>query len=143
MLSLRHPMNWRLITIVNIVIALITGGAVIFDLTRPRTEGSPKQRRQSRSQSNSANSQSSSADSRFGERAEKIRIESPDDLENARVDDLGAVPAGALTELMHRATAAQLAALALKFNDAPTDAHTFGGMGIFFRPGHSSTPKPR
>jgi hypothetical protein len=34
---------------------------------------------------------------------------------------------------MSRATPEQLAAMALKFNDAPTDARTFGGMGIFFQ----------
>ena len=35
-------MNWRLVTIINVIIALVTVGAVIFDLTRPRTERSPK-----------------------------------------------------------------------------------------------------
>ena len=64
---------------------------------------------------------------------DQVRIESPHDLTNARVDDLGAVPAAALTDIMLRATPEQLAAMALKFNDAPTDARTFGGMGIFFQ----------
>ena len=119
-------MNWRLLTIINAIIALVTVGAVIFDVTRPRTERSPKRPRQ-------PPSQSSSADDKGDERGPKIRIESPDDLANAGVDDLGAVPVGALTELMHRATPAQLAAMALKFNEAPTDARTFGGMGVFFQ----------
>lgn len=113
-------------------IALVTVGAVIFDVARPRSEKSPNQRRQLTSQSNSANSQSSSADDKAEER-NKVRIESVDDLANAAVDDLGAVPAGALTELMHRATPEQLAAMALKFNQAPTDARTFGGMAVFFQ----------
>ena len=34
---------------------------------------------------------------------------------------------------MDRATPEQLAALAAKFNDAPTDARTLGGMGVFFQ----------
>jgi len=133
MLILGARMNWRLVTIINAIIALVTVGAVIFDLKRPRTEGSPKERPQTTSRSNSANSQSNSANNEHEERVDEIRIESPDDLANARVDDLGAVPAAALTELMSRATPEQLAALALKFNDAPTDARTFGGMGIFFQ----------
>ena len=126
-------MNWRLLTIINAIIALVTVGAVIFDVTRPRTERSPKRPRQPSSRSNSANSQSSLANNKDEQRVDEIHIESPEDLENARVDDLGAVPAAALTELMGRATPEQLAAMALKFNDAPTDARTFGGMGIFFQ----------
>jgi len=126
-------MNWRLVTIINAAIALVTIGAVIFDLARPRTKGSPKERPQTTSQSNSANFQPDSANNEAEERADKIRIESPDDLANARVDDLGAVPAVELTDIMFRATPEQLAAMALKFNDAPTDARTFGGMGIFFQ----------
>jgi hypothetical protein len=141
MLSLRVPMNWRLITIVNVMIALITVGAVIFDLKRPRNDRSPKRRREPTSQSNSAISQSGSADHKPEEHAEKIRIESVDDLANARVDDLGAVPAAGLTELMRRATAEQLAAMALKFNEAPTDARTFGGMGVFFQAWAEFDPK--
>src|SRR4051794_17934534 len=133
MLSLGARMNWRLVTIINVMIALITVGAVIFDLTRSRNDRLAKRRRQPTSQSNSATSQSRLADDKPEERAEKVRIESVDDLANARVDDLGAVPAAGLTELRRRATAEQLAAMALKFNDAPTDARTFGGMGIFFQ----------
>jgi hypothetical protein len=34
---------------------------------------------------------------------------------------------------MDRATPEQLAALAAKFNEAPTDARTLGGMGVFFQ----------
>ena len=132
-LILGARMNWRLITIINVIIALVTVGAVLFDVARPRTQGSPKQGSQTISQSNSASSQSNSPNNADEERVPEIRIESPDDLANARVDDLGAVSAAALTDLMARATPEQLAAMALKFNDAPTDARTFGGMGIFFQ----------
>jgi hypothetical protein len=119
-------MNWRLFTAINAIIALVTIGAVVFDLTRPRAEQSSNQRRETTFQSNAADDQA-------GKPADTNRIESVDDLANARVDDLGAVPAVELTELMERATPAQLAEMALKFNDAPTDARTFAGMGIFFQ----------
>jgi hypothetical protein len=140
-------MNWRLLTTINAVIALITVGAVIFDLTRPRTERSPNQRPQTipfsdaRRPAKTRSSQSNSANDQVEERADKNRIESPDDLANARVDDLGAVPAVELTELMGRATREQLAAMALKFNEAPTDARTFGGMGVFFQVWTALDPK--
>src|SRR5439155_16429957 len=134
MLILCARMNWRLVTIINAIIALVAVGAVIFDVARPRTDGSPKEPPQTTSQSNSANNDAE-------EWADKIRIESPEDLANARVDDLGAVPAAELTELMGRATPEQLAAMASKFNDAPTDARTFGGMGVFFQSWAELDPK--
>jgi hypothetical protein len=127
-------MNWRLLTTINAIIALVTVGAVIFDLTRARTGPSRGGRQQTKFQSNLANNQPV-------ERAVKNRIESPDDLANARVDDLGSVPAAELTELMRRATPEQLAAMALKFNEAPTDARTFGGMGVFFQAWAELDPK--
>jgi hypothetical protein len=127
-------MNWRLFTTINAIIALVTVGAVIFDLTRPGPGRSRSERQQTTFQSNLANNQPE-------KRADKNRIESPDDLANARVDDLGSVPAVALTELMRRATPEQLAAMALKFNDAPTDARTLGGMGVFFQAWAELDPK--
>lgn len=127
-------MNWRLFTTINAIIALVTVGAVIFDLTRVRTGRSRSERQQTTFQSKSVNGQPE-------ERADKNRIESLDDLANARVDDLGAVPAVALTALMARATPEQLAAMALKFNDAPPDARTFGGMGVFFQAWTELDPK--
>jgi hypothetical protein len=127
-------MNWRLLTTINAIIALVTVGAVIFDLTRAGTGRSRSERQQTTFQSNLANNQPE-------ERADKNRIESPDDLANARVDDLGSVPAVELTELMGRATPEQLAAMALKFNEAPTDARTFGGMGVFFQAWAQLDPK--
>ena len=127
-------MNWRLLTTVNAIIALVTVGAVIFDLTRSRPARSRSEHQPTTLQSNSAHNQSE-------ERTERNRIESVDDLANARVDDLGAVPAVELTELMRRATPEQLAAMASKFNDAPTDARTFGGMGVFFQAWTELDPK--
>ncbi len=121
-------MNWRLLTAINAAIALVTVGAVIFDLTRARTGQSRRERQPTTFQANSASNHHQPE-----ERADKVRIESVDDLANARVDDLGSVPAAELTELMRRLTPEQLAAMAFRFNEAPTDARTFGGMGVFFQ----------
>src|SRR5437588_3659254 len=126
-------MNWRLLTTINAIIALVTVGAVLFDLTRPRNKQSSS-KRQETFQTNAANNQ-------LEEPADTNRIKTVDDLANARVDDLGAVPAVELTDLMRGATPEQLAALALKFNDAPTDARTLGGMGVFFQAWTQLDPK--
>ena len=127
-------MNRRLFTIINAGIALVTVGAVIFDLTRTRTGPSRHQRQQTTAQAKSASDQAEKPQ-------ETIHIKSPDDLANMRVDDLGAVPAAELTHIMTGATPEQLAALAKKFNEAPTDARTFGGMGIFFQAWAQLDPK--
>src|SRR5205814_58589 len=75
------------------------------------------------------------------EREERARIEALNDLSQARVDDLGAVPAIELTQIMRRATPEELAALAYKFNEAPTDARTMGGMAVFFQDWAEIDPK--
>jgi len=124
-------MNWRLLTAINAAIALVTVSAVIFDLTRSRGE-----RSRATVRSSPTNEQKQASD-----REAKVRIEALDDLSKARVDDLGAVQAAELTHLMDRATPEQLAALALKFNDAPTDARTLGGMGVFFQAWTQLNPK--
>ena len=123
-------MNWRLLTAINAAIALVTVCAVIYMVTRsPGPKRASRESTRTRSETNT-NSTSTRPDEQAGK---KISIESPEDLTNARVDDLGAVPAVELTELMRRATPEQLAALAAKFNDAPTDARTLGGMAVFFQ----------
>src|SRR5438067_5141307 len=121
-------MNWRLLTAINAAIALITVCALIYIVTR-----SPVIKRASR-ESARTRSESNSTSTRPDERGErKISIESPEDLTNTRVDDLGSVPAVELTQIMNRATPEQLAMLAAKFNEAPTDSRTLAGMGIFFQ----------
>jgi hypothetical protein len=120
-------MNWRLLTAINAAIALVTVSAVIFSVTRSLPERSRTQRRQTTASEPSGGTKQSKS------QQPKVHIESVDDLANARVDDLGSVPAVELTDLMRRATPEQLAAMAFKFNDAPTDARTFGGMGVFFQ----------
>ena len=121
-------MNWRLLTAINAAIALVTVCALIYIVTR-----SPAPKRTTR-ESPRTRSETSSTSTQPNERTEKkISIESPEDLANTRVDDLGAVPAAELTQIMNRATPEQLAMLAAKFNEAPTDARTFGGMGVFFQ----------
>ena len=127
-------MNWRLITLINAGIALITVVAVIFDVTH-------KPGRQSHNQRPQNKAQSKSGDSLVDDQAARSRIESLTDLSNARVDDLGAVPAAELTQLMSHATPEQLAAMAYKFNEAPTDARTLGGMAVFFQAWSELDPK--
>jgi hypothetical protein len=124
-------MNWRLLTAINAAIALITLSSVIYVVSRPRSE-----RPHTAARSNPTNEQNQAA-----EREAKARIEALADLSQARVDDLGSVPASELTHLMDRATPEQLAALALKFNDAPIDARTFGGMAVFFQAWTELDPK--
>jgi hypothetical protein len=128
-------MNWRLLTIINAAIALVTVGAVIFVIaTRPRTK-------RSRDESARLIAQGNASSAQRAEQREQHDVELLDDISQARVDDLGAVPANELTRLMGRATPEQLAAMAFKFNDAPTDARTFGGMAVFFQAWTELDPK--
>jgi hypothetical protein len=127
-------MNWRLLTVINAAIALVTVCAVIFGVRRSHTERSHGERPYTTVHSNSASDQRA-------KQTEQYQVEPIDDISKARVDDLGAVPAAELTQLMSRATPEQLAAMALKFNDAPTDARTFGGMGVFFQAWTELDPK--
>jgi hypothetical protein len=124
-------MNWRVLTAINAAIALVTVSAVIFSITRRHGEHTRTAVR-----SNPTSEQTQAA-----EREAKARIEALNDLSQARVDDLGAVPAAELTHLMDRATPDELAALAFKFNEAPTDARTLGGMGVFFQAWTELDPK--
>jgi hypothetical protein len=116
-------MNWRLLTAINAAIALITIAVVIFAITR---SGPEKIRAQKATQSITENKDGS-------ESSEKKVVQHLDDFSQARVDNMGAVPAAELTQLMSRADPEQIAALAQKFNEAPVDAHTMGGLGVFFQ----------
>jgi hypothetical protein len=116
-------MNWRTLTIINAGIALITITVVIFGVSRSRPE---KNRAQPPAKSLAEQKQ-------VLESSEKKIVEHLDDFSQARVDNMGAVPAAELTQLMGRADPAQIAALAQKFNDVPVDAHTMGGLGVFFQ----------
>src|SRR5437870_12309263 len=101
-------MNWRLLTTINAIIALVTVGAVLFDLTRPRIKQSSS-KRQETFQSNAANNQLEKPD-------DTNSIENVDVLENVLYDDLGVVPAVELTDLLRGANPEMFATLALKFN---------------------------
>jgi hypothetical protein len=125
-------MNWRLLTAINAGIALITLSSVIYLVNRPRA---------TRTRATAVRSVSTNEQKQAADREAKARVEALSDLSQARVDDLGAVPAAELTHLMDRATPEQLAALATKFNDAPTDARTLGGMGVFFQVWTQLDPK--
>lgn len=125
-----REMNWRSLTAINAAIAFITVVAVIFDVNTRSHRAHTRTTVQSSAEQNQAR-----------ERESKARIEAIDDLSQARVDDLGAVPAAELTQLMGRATPDQLAAMAFKFNDAPMDARTLGGLGVFFQAWTELDPK--
>jgi hypothetical protein len=125
-------MNWRLLTIINGAIALVTVSAVIFDVT---TRSPAERGRQSvRSQPGRTNSQTP-------QQVEEKRVEHLDNFSQARVDNMAAVPSAELTQLMARAKPEELAALADKFNDAPTDARTLGALGVFFQAWAELDPK--
>jgi hypothetical protein len=129
-------MNWRLLTAINAAIALVTVCAVIYIVMRsPATKQTRRETARTDLQSKSASNQPEQRGKK------KISIESPDDLVNTRVDDLGAVPAAELTQIMNKATPEQLAMLAAKFNDSPIDARTFGGMAVFFQAWTHLDPK--
>ena len=127
-------MNWRLLTTINAMIALVTVAAVIYDLSRPRPGLTRTVARQTPVSSNVKQDQ-------LRDREAKARVEALTDFSEARVDDLGAVPPAELTQLMVHATPDQLAQLATKFNEAPLDARTFGGMGVFFQAWTHLDPK--
>lgn len=128
-------MNWRLLTAINAAIALVTVIAAIFIVAHHPNEHTRRTARQTSDRSNLTREEQAS------DREAKARVEALTDLSQARVDDLGSVPAAELTHLMDRATPEQLAALALKFNDAPTDARTMGGMAVFFQAWTELDPK--
>ena len=121
-------MNWRLATMINAAIALVTISAVVFDLTRSRPHDSHRQ----------PDSGTSDNQPREGRDHDVAEI---NDLTNVRVDNLGAIAASELGQVMGRATPAEIAALALKFNDLPVDGHTLGGLGMFFQAWAELDPK--
>jgi hypothetical protein len=127
-------MNWRLATIINGAIALITISAVIFDLTRSRPQHKASE---VKGKSNTATNQTAETAAARREHP----LENVSDIADVRVNDLGAVAAAELTQLMGRATPAELAALALKFNNLPIDGHTLGGLGVFFQAWTELDPK--
>ena len=111
---------------INGAIALITIGAVIVDLTRSRPQHKASE---VEAKSNLATNQTAET---AAERREHP-LDNLSEISDIRVNDLGAVAAAELTQIMGRATPAELAALALKFNNLPIDGHTLGGLGVFFQ----------
>ena len=127
-------MNWRLVTIINGAIALITISAVIVYLTRSQSQHKASE---VEGKSNAATNQT--AETAAGGREHPL--ENLSEISDIRVNDLGAVAAAELTQIMARATPAELAALALKFNNLPIDGHTLGGLGVFFQAWSELDPK--
>ena len=113
-------MNWRLATSIN-GIAAITLIAVAYDLSCER----------SREAVTKLDSPKNSAQ---GEARRKNRLLGPgDEITEMRVDDLAVVPPAELYDIFFRANPDQIAAIALKFNDRPTDSRSTGGILIFFQ----------
>lgn len=123
-------MNRRFITMINAGIALIVVSAVILDVIRGGLWRAARQRLTSESSTNQSR-----------EKTDSISVEPADDLTDARVDDLPAVPAAHLVGLMRRMTPEERTAMALKFNDAPTDARTLAGLGVFLQAWTEIDPK--
>jgi hypothetical protein len=121
---LHRAMNRRLFTIINAAIALVTVGAVVVDLTRSHGQRAHSTRGQSGAVANQTRDSAQQA---------RADIEHIEDIADVRVDNLGAVAASELAQVMERAKPGELGALAAKFNDLPIDAHTLGGLGVFFQ----------
>src|ERR1700694_1104315 len=127
-------MNWRPCAIINGAIAVITISAVIVYLTRSQSQHKASE---VEGKSNAATNQT--AETAAGGREHPL--ENLSEISDIRVNDLGAVAASELTQIMGRATPAELAALALKFNNLPIDGHTLGGLGVFFQAWTELDPK--
>src|ERR1700704_7142176 len=109
-------MNWRLVTIINGAIALITISAVIVYLTRSQSQ---QKASEVEGKSNAATNQTAETAARGREHP----LENLSEISDIRVNDLGAVAAGGLTQIMGRATPAALAGPALQFKKLPICGH--------------------
>jgi hypothetical protein len=115
-------MNWRWPTFVNAAIAFVTVSAVCFDVFRAPHRGATARQT---TMTESAKSHRS--------RAYHFTESAMGDISDARVDDFASVPPSEFYEVLLRATPAEIAALALKFNELPNNGHTVGALGMFFQ----------
>ena len=70
---------------------------------------------------------------RRGQRKTNSLLPPGDDLTEMRVDDLAVVPPTELYDILLRASPEQIAKIALKFNDRPSNSHSTGAIAIFFQ----------
>jgi hypothetical protein len=114
-------MNWRVLTAINALIAIVTISAVAYAVSHIRR--SHAERRSTGAELHSRNQRA----------ATLPHTNSFRDITDVRVDKLASVLSSELYEVLSRATPEQIAALALKFNDLSYDAPTLGAVGTFFQ----------
>lgn len=113
-------MDWRVFTLINSIIALVTLIAVAFDFNAYR--------RSARSNDAESGTQRSATGSRHHSGHRSISS-----LADLRVDKLESVPPAEFYEMFLDATPAEMNALAMKFNALPPNVHTAGGIRMFFQ----------
>lgn len=114
-------MNWRLVTAINALIPIVTISVGIYAVCHIRH--SQPERRPTDTELNSRNKTED-----YLWRADNLR-----DITSVRVDKLASVPPSELYEVLSSATPEQILALAMKFNDLPSDAPTLGAVEMFFK----------
>src|SRR6266550_9293166 len=113
-------MDWRVLTLINSIIAVVTLIAVAFDMEVHHRIARTKDR----------GSDSSLAG---GSSRRHFTRHSANSLAQLRVDKLDSVPSSELYELFLDASPHEMNALAVKFNELPPNGHTAGGIAIFFQ----------
>jgi hypothetical protein len=114
-------MNWRVLTAINALIAIVTISAVVYAVSHIRPLQAERR------------TTSAKLHSRNERAAHLSHTNSFRDITDVRVDKLASVPSSELYEVLSRTTPEQIAALALKFNDLSYDAPTLGAVGTFFQ----------
>jgi hypothetical protein len=115
-------MNWRVATIINSAIALITLAAVGFDVHHRS-----KNKR-------TTNEDVASADTKARRGSSgRARERSTRDLTDLRIDKFDSVPPSEFYELFLGASAEEMTTLAKKFNDLPVNTRSAGCVGMFFQ----------
>src|SRR5438477_3568996 len=113
-------MDWRVLTLINSIIAVVTLIAIAFDYEAHRRIVRSKEL-------GSDSSLSGSGSHRHSTR------HSVNSLDQLRVDKLDTVPPSELYELLLDANPQEMNALAMKFNELPPNVHTAGGIAMFFQ----------
>jgi hypothetical protein len=113
-------MDWRILTLINSLIALVTLIAVIFDFNAYHKTARP-------------NEGESSSHGAVTEARHQLGHRSINSLSDVRVDRLDSVPPAEFYELFLKATPQEMNDLAIKFNELPPNVRTAGGIGVFFQ----------
>jgi hypothetical protein len=113
-------MDWRVITLINSIIAVVTLIAVAFDIEAHHRI---------------ARSKEGASDSLLGAGGSRRHSNrhATSSLAQLRVDKLDSVPPSEFYDLFLDASPQEMNALALKFNELPPNVHTAGGVAMFFQ----------